>query len=919
MTVLIQDDFNRAGPGLGTNWTTDATVSIISNKVRAGDTFTAAYAIHNTAPGTADYTVSAQLTQAELLSQGAVGLGLIGRYQDVNNFYLAWLDEFGTTVKLYRVVTGSYVQIGSLPITAQADPVNFTLSCNGTTLRVLLNGVQQFQVTGETTHTAAGLTGLRTYNSAILPNHRFDDFLVEDIPVPPTTSIQQRTPVGITAASGAGFTMPVPTGVADGDFLIAAVGTATTTTPNAPTGWTKSTVATAGTAHAVSVYTARYSTGLTRSFTNVAAAASAVCNAYYWPNKTVLLDVAAVAATSATNNATMPTGAPTTGPVADDFEALAYCWTANVTLSTPASGSTINITQANGTTLRVAMGRNDIDNLPANATVTAFSQTLSGSSTRKAGFGILLKAVVYKEISGTSSGSAPVSGVISKTPAPTGGYKDISGTADGVASNATVTPTRKRALTVSASSVSTVSAQLSASKTLGSRTSNGTSTASALISVKQTLSATSNGVSTAAATATRKRALTAGSSGIASTTVNLTRRRSLTGTSNAVASTGATVIRAKRALVAASSGVSSTVATPIARRALVATSSGVALATGTVQKAGATVFTAQRAQGTADKLVAEIRAGAVFNAALATATAQKLTAGTASGTAFSAALLTATGQSTAATINTGFRFSAELATATAQSLVAQYNTGTIFSGALASATAQKLVITVGTGTTFPGVLATASSLSHIAIFRLSTGLQAQLMASSASALDSTLRSGVVLPAQIATSSALSSNAIMRISTGILGAVAIGSASASQASILAGVRIIAESMTATAQTHSLSISSTGLFLAQRMQASGDLKTASIYLGKIWPAQIMSANVQSHVITHITGGTWSANVWVVNGQLRIAVWKESFGITSPGPDIIYADNVLPVIVNATYLVPYLYAKDEMVPTIVRSDEV
>jgi hypothetical protein len=188
--------------------------------------------------------------------------------------------------------------------------------------------------------------------------------------------------------------MPLPIGVADSDLLLAVVANAGTTGPAAPTGWTSVYAASAGSGQCCSIFTAPYSPGLGLAFTNAASAAVAVCGAYYEAGRIISLDVAPVATTSTTNNTALPTGAPTTGLVAGDFEVLAYSHTAAPTITTTASGSTINLRAVNGTSCTAILGHNTTTSLGASTACTAFSHTLSASNARKTGVGILLKATV---------------------------------------------------------------------------------------------------------------------------------------------------------------------------------------------------------------------------------------------------------------------------------------------------------------------------------------------------------------------------------------------------------------------------------------------------------------------------------------------------------------------------------------------
>lgn len=79
--------------------------------------------------------------------------------------------------------------------------------------------------------------------------------------------------------------------------------------------------------------------------------------------------------------------------------------------------------------------------------------------------------------------------------------------------------------------------------------------------------------------------------------------------------------------------------------------------------------------------------------------------------------------------------------------------------------------------------------------------------------------------------------------------------------------------------------------------------------------------------------------ISGKATASGTISKIGVTSPGPDIVYSENLVPVITSADQLVPYiytsaepmpaiyngeylapnLYAKDVMVPIIVRSEEI
>jgi hypothetical protein len=210
-------------------------------------------------------------------------------------------------------------------------------------------------------------------------------------------AITQRTATSGTVASGSATTITLPTGTTTGDFIVIAWANATSASPATPTGWTQIAgspfLATgSGLNQQLGVYTAPWSAGLTLSFTNAASLGAWVCNAYtHDPSGTgVVIDGTPVATILTTSSTTLPTGAPTTGATAGDYEVLAYGWPTASVISTVATGSTIDITQANSTSTTACLGHNNTTSLGASTTTTAFSQTLNNLTSRKIGVGILL-------------------------------------------------------------------------------------------------------------------------------------------------------------------------------------------------------------------------------------------------------------------------------------------------------------------------------------------------------------------------------------------------------------------------------------------------------------------------------------------------------------------------------------------------
>jgi len=208
--------------------------------------------------------------------------------------------------------------------------------------------------------------------------------------------ISQRATTTGVAFSGASFTITLPPGTTNGDIIVLVVanGAGGTTGPAVPTGWSLALAASAGSGHCCSVYTAQYSAALTLTFINAASDAAWVATSLFeGSGLAVSLDGTPVAASDTTVTTTAPTGAPTTGSSAGDYEILAYGWISFPVITVVAPGSSIDGSQANTTIARATIGHNTTTSLPANTTMPAFSQTLAATNTRKTGIGVLFKAV----------------------------------------------------------------------------------------------------------------------------------------------------------------------------------------------------------------------------------------------------------------------------------------------------------------------------------------------------------------------------------------------------------------------------------------------------------------------------------------------------------------------------------------------
>lgn len=289
------------------------------------------------------------------------------------------------------------------------------------------------------------------------------------------------------------------------------------------------------------------------------------------------------------------------------------------------------------------------------------------------------------------------------------------------------------------------------------------------------------------------------------------------------------------------------------------------------------------------------------------------------GATFSAALASGTVSTSTAAIKSGVNFSGVLATATAQSQIVAIKAGTVFSSALATASAQGLTVSILTGTKFLALLATANTQFSIVILQASASFVAQLMQVTSSAYTLSFKTGALWLAQAASGSGVFQSSVMRTSNGILASVAFSTLTSQAANILSGVRITAGLMSANTQMEFLTVTLSGKFLAQLMQITLDMKNVSFQQSNNLLAQMMLANALSQLVQYKTEGRWFAGVGLVNVQLRFATIGETFTTTSPGPDVIYAENVVPMIVNAMELIPYLYTGDSMVPSIYESAEV
>ncbi|HXU01149.1 MAG TPA: hypothetical protein VN903_09160, partial [Polyangia bacterium] len=189
MTTLFTDTFTRAdSTTIGNGWSEVAgNWQISSNQVYEPTTSSsAAYLLQTSGPATADYSVQADITQGALISQFNVGVGVFARYLDTSNFYLAWIDQQGVNYVLYRVSGGTYTEIGRWSTSALADPVTLRLECQGSTIRMFVNGALRVTAS-DSALTAGGQFGIRAFNTSQFTNWRADNVVVADFGAAGTT------------------------------------------------------------------------------------------------------------------------------------------------------------------------------------------------------------------------------------------------------------------------------------------------------------------------------------------------------------------------------------------------------------------------------------------------------------------------------------------------------------------------------------------------------------------------------------------------------------------------------------------------------------------------------------------------------------------------------------------------------------
>jgi hypothetical protein len=170
----ILDTFTRpdTGAGLGTSdsghvWTHDVGLMGVSLVRGYPQTLVSSEAISTVPFTSTDHVV--KITPKTVGSSRYVGV--VGRFVDSDNYYLAQTDDTGS--QLWKKVAGTFTQLGSTAAVVAVDTV-LELRCSGSTISLWGNGSQLIWVT-DTSLTTGTRTGIRIGSSTTAP--RFDTFV----------------------------------------------------------------------------------------------------------------------------------------------------------------------------------------------------------------------------------------------------------------------------------------------------------------------------------------------------------------------------------------------------------------------------------------------------------------------------------------------------------------------------------------------------------------------------------------------------------------------------------------------------------------------------------------------------------------------------------------------------------------------
>jgi hypothetical protein len=171
--TIFDDTFTGTGglsahtPDVGTSWT-----SVFSNGLSftldgagaVGDNGPSSslynYLTANATYSTADYDVTATFSTFNTAGASRM-IGLLARYQDTNNFYLAWIEDgTGTNdVRIYSCVAGTCTKISSTEDTNPTANDVFVLELRGNQIGLKKNGAYVINPITDSSISAAGKAG----------------------------------------------------------------------------------------------------------------------------------------------------------------------------------------------------------------------------------------------------------------------------------------------------------------------------------------------------------------------------------------------------------------------------------------------------------------------------------------------------------------------------------------------------------------------------------------------------------------------------------------------------------------------------------------------------------------------------------------------------------------------------------------
>lgn len=201
MTVFVNDTMTGAeGTGIlshtgetGATWTVhplysqDGALSNANRLITTTNTFVYA----SGAPGSANYSVDVVFYAGSLASNGAITA--CGRVDtSANTFYGALYATGDVSWTLYKIVAGSFTPLAYYGQTLTAgNTYTATLDMSGTTIRLLVDGVQRASVT-DSSITAAGKAGIRSAYSTNSTGLHIDSVTATDDTAGGATSLLPR-------------------------------------------------------------------------------------------------------------------------------------------------------------------------------------------------------------------------------------------------------------------------------------------------------------------------------------------------------------------------------------------------------------------------------------------------------------------------------------------------------------------------------------------------------------------------------------------------------------------------------------------------------------------------------------------------------------------------------------------------------